>query len=192
MTDSTSLNIFYDFLEAPDRSAAACAAEPPLGLGLAGYLAASLAVFLAEALAGRTGLLGPSLPGFVVVALGALGLGLVQTALVHLVAEGVGGKGKVSALFVQLGLSELGWALVLPGVLLALAFFPGSAWAPRAVFASAWLVVLWLKLRSIALNYRFGMGPACFALLFPYIAAAGAFVIMTGALVWSAVRGLSL
>lgn len=191
MIDSASINVFYDFLEAPERSAAAVREDPPLGLGLAGYLLSALALFLAESLTGRAGLLGASLPGFLTVALGMLGLGLVQTAVVHLVAEGVGGQGRVSSLFVLMGLSVLGWALVLPGALVSLAFFPGSSWVLRLVFGAAWCVVFWLKLRSVALNYRFGMGPAFFALLFPFLAAAGAALLFLIVFLWSSVQSLA-
>lgn len=191
MTDSRSLNIFYDFIEAPERSAAALREDPPVGLGLAGYLFSALGLFLAEALTGKTGLLGPTLVGLSAILVWHLGSGVVQTALAHIVSEASGGRGRVLSLFVLMGLSELGWALVLPGVLVMQAFFPEARWSVHLVFGGAWLVVVWLKLRSIRQNYGFGALPACFALLFPYVALAGSMAFVLLIAIWSSVQKLS-
>lgn len=172
MESVSSIGVFYDFIEDPERASEAVRRTPPIGLGLLAYAFAAFSAFLAEAITGRLGIFSASLVSLTVLLVWHLGVGIMQTALVHLVAEVSGGEGRAAGLFVLLGLSELAWALVLPGVLVVQAFFPDANWGISAVFLAVGILCLWLKLRSIQLNYRIGGVHALFALLFPYLAVA--------------------
>ena len=115
-------------------------------------------------------------------------MGILQTGLVHVVAEVCGGKGRAVSLFVMLGLSELAWALVLPSMLVVQAFFPDSKWGLPLVSFVVSLICLLLKVRSIRLNYRFGSLQAWFSILFPHLAVAAAVFFMMLAAIWDVVR----
>jgi hypothetical protein len=169
---SQNISVFYDFMEDPERAAQQIRQDPPVLLGFFAFLVSSFSTFLAEALTGRLGFLGASMLSMSIAILWHLGIGLLQAAVVHVVAEASGGEGKVVPLFVLLGLSELAWALVLPGVLVVQAFFPDSPWAIAGLFFAVSLIVMYLKVRSIVLNYGFGVLQALFALIFPLLAAA--------------------
>lgn len=185
-----TIDVFYDFIEDPKRAAQAVRRDAPVVLGFCAYLLSALSLFLAQAISGKTGLFGLSWMTVSFVVVWSLGVGILQTGLVHLVAEACGGKGRAMPLFVLLGLSELGWALVLPAVLVVQAFFPGTKWGLPIVSFAVSLIVLLLKVRSIRLNYSFSSMAAWFAILFPQLAvAAGMFFIFLAA-AWDLVRGL--
>jgi len=178
------LEILSDFIEAPRRAADDARRRPSVLLGLAGYLVAALSLFMARKLVGQAGLAGTFL--FALAALFVLraGLGVVQTGVVHLVAEALGGRGGAVPLFTLMGLSELAWALVLPAVLIVQAAGAHSGWVFMAIFSLAYLLSLSLKARSIRHNYGLGTVKAWSALLFPYAAAAAvAAAALTAALV---------
>ena len=124
--ETRAMSVFYDFIEAPERAARTVQRHPPVVLGVLAFAIGALSFYLAHKLSGKMGVLGASLLSFSVIFVWRLGMGVVQTAVVHFVAESVGGKGKAVPLFVLMGLSELAWTLALPGVLLLMALMPGS------------------------------------------------------------------
>ncbi len=189
-TFSENINVFYDFIEDPERSAAAARRHAPLVLGSFAYLLSALSLFLAQAVSGKTGLFGLSWMSVSFVIVWSVGMGVLQTGLVHFIAEVCGGKGRASSLFVMLGLSELSWTLVLPGVLVLQAFFPDFKWGLPIISFVVSLICLLLKVRSIRLNYRFGSLQAWFSILFPQLALAAAFCLVLIAAAWDIVRAL--
>jgi hypothetical protein len=184
-----SIDAFYDFIEDPERSAEIIRREAPLLLGVCAYLLSAASLFLAQAISGKTGLFGLSWMSVSVVLVWSIGMGIVQTGLVHLIAETCGGKGKVTSLFVMLGFSELGWTLVLPAVLVVQAFFPDTPFGLPIVSFLVSLIVLLLKVRSIRLNYQFGNLAAWFSILFPQLALAAGLTFVFLAAIMDLVRG---
>ncbi|MFH2204205.1 MAG: hypothetical protein ABIJ96_13890 [Elusimicrobiota bacterium] len=189
-TVSESIGVFYDFIEDPPRAAEAARRDAPLTLGIGAYLLSALSLFLAQAISGKTGLFGLTWMSISFVTVWSVGMGILQTGLVHVVAEVCGGKGRAVSLFVMLGLSELAWALVLPGVLVVQAFFPDSRWGLPVVSFFVSVICIFLKVRCIRLNYRFGSLQAWFSILFPYLAVAAACAFIFLAAIWDLVRGL--
>ena len=184
------IDVFYDFIEDPERAAQAVRHDAPLVLGVCAYLLSAGSLFLAQAISGKTGLFGLSWISLTFVLVWSIGIGILQTGLVHLIAEVCGGKGRAISLFVMLGFSELGWALVLPGVLVVQAFFPDTRFGLPIVSFLVSLIVLLLKVRSIRLNYRFGSVAAWFSILFPQLALAAGMAFVFLAAVMDVVRAL--
>lgn len=164
------LDILSDFIEDPPRAAAAVREKPPIGLGVAAYGVAALSLFLSQAVWGRGSFVGNAWVSLGANFLMQLAGGLLLSAVVHLVMEVLGGHGRVTPLFVLLGLSSLGWTLILPISLVLLLLVPGPRW-PVSIFSFAvGLGVLSLKARSIAHNYGVPAAKGWFALGVPYMA----------------------
>lgn len=186
----SGLDVVADFIEDPARAAEAVREDPPIGLGLAAFALGALSVFLAQAVAGRSSLFGASWAALAILCLWRVFWGLLGAAVLHLTAEVVGGRGRALPLFVLLGLSDLAWALALPGVLLCQAFLPGPRWGTAAVFMVVGFVSLSLKARSLSHNYRIGMTRAWLALSAPLLAAMAALFAFVSLAVWGAVGQL--
>jgi len=181
---ASALDVFCDFIEAPDRAAEAVRERPPVWIALAGYAAASLSVFLAHGVAGSNGILGFSLAALGMLLLSRLALGVLLTGLVHMAAETFGGNGRALPLFVLMGLSDLAWTLLLPATLLMQVAAVHSRWMAAAVFLGIYWLCLSLRARSIRHNYRVGALKAWAALLSPYAAAAGLGLALFAAALW--------
>jgi hypothetical protein len=154
-----ALAVVEDFIEEPQAAARSLRESPRPLLGAACYLLSALAVFLSHALSGRLYVLGPSTASLTLLCLWHLGMGAAMSALSHLIAEGMGGRGRAVSLFVLFGLCDLAWSVVLPLTLVARALFSEAAWAAGLITILVGYWVLWLKARSI--SARRGRPSAC-------------------------------
>lgn len=183
-----ALVVIEDFIEEPEAAARSLRESPQPLLGAACYLLSALAVFLSHALSGRLYVLGPSIASLTLLALWHLGMGAAMSALAHLIAEGLGGKGRALSLFVLFGLCDLAWSVLLPLTLLGLALLPGFSWLAGVLTVLIGYWVLWLKARSISHNYGIPLAKAWTTLCLPYAAAMlGVLAVFTMA-VWGLLR----
>jgi len=167
---ASRIELIEDFLLDAPRAAEDVRRQPPLLAGLGAYLLGGLSVALAFAVLQPGGALGGAWPFLTLSCLWHVFSGAVMTALLHLIADALGGQGRASSLFVLLGLSDLGWALLLPAALLSRALLPGSLWPFPLMFLFAGTVTLLLRIRSVKDNYGIGLGRAWLAVLLPYAA----------------------
>lgn len=181
-----TLSVIADFIEAPEEAARRTRESPRIAAALLAFVAAGTSVFLAQAVAGRGGALWSLWVSWAIACLWHLLSGAAMTSFLHLSAETVGGRGRALPLFVLVGLSDLGWALALPAVLIARVFFPDASWPSWVLLALAGLLVLCLRARSIRLNYGLSAGRSWVAVSIPYAGAA----LMAGAFASLAVFGL--
>jgi hypothetical protein len=181
-----SLDILFDFIEAPKRAAESVREDPPLGLGLAAYVASAVGLFLANALAGRFQLFGVSWVSLLVTCLWHVLIWLMMSSLLHLVAEAAGGEGRALPLFVLLGLSNLVWTLALPGVLLVQALE-----LPRLAISLLFSIIgflgLYLQARSIGHNYQVSPAQAWITLAVPYLGAGALILLMISLAIWGVI-----
>ncbi|MFH1726225.1 MAG: YIP1 family protein [Elusimicrobiota bacterium] len=184
------LSVFYDFIEAPELAAEEIRRRPPVAFGVLAYILGATSLFLAQALVGKGALLGLSWFSLGVACAWNLGTGLLLAAVIHLLAEAMGGAGRVMPLFVLLGFGELAWALILPGVLLLQAAAPGNPWALRGAFLLVGFLALVLKARGIRHNYGFSALRAWFVLIAPYFAVAASLVLVFAAALWAVAQQL--
>lgn len=186
------LEFLYDYFEDHQHAAALIRQRRPFALGLLGALAGGTSLFVAEALGGRLHLLSLSTSAWILVLLWQLVMLFASTAILHLLLDMTGARGDAGALFVHLGLSELGWLAAAPAALLLMAAFPSSAWPVRLAFLAVGLWVLALKARGMRDEYGIGGGRAWVTLLVPYLAAAALAALSTTlALVAVIVKALS-
>ena len=162
-------SLLSDFIEEPEAAAQAAAVRPPIALGVFFYFLSAGTVYLAEMVAEKSVLFGGSGFGLGIVCVWNAAWGLLLSSLVHVFAEGLGGRGKATALFALLGFSEMGWLLLLPAALIAQAVSPGGTALFRAGFIFAGLLVFALKSRSIRLLYGIPAMQAAAALAAPYV-----------------------
>ncbi|HVE14397.1 MAG TPA: hypothetical protein VNI01_13435 [Elusimicrobiota bacterium] len=181
-----SLRLVDDFLEEPEALAGQLRASPRPLAAVGGFLVAGLSIFLAQAISGRAVFFGVSSFWLAVVCLWQLGVGAAMSALVHLSAEMMGGKGRALALFSLFGLSDLAWTTVLPITLLWLAAFPGQAWASGLLTMPVFYGVLRLRARSVSHAYGLPISKAWTAVGAPYLAMG----LMVGALFSVAIWGV--
>ena len=164
------IELLEDFLLDAPRAAEDVRRKPPLLAGVGAYLLGGLSVALAFAVLQRGGALGGAWPFIALSCLWHVFSGAVMTALLHLIADAAGGEGRASSLFVLLGLSDLGWTLLLPAALLSRAMLPGAVWPFSLMFLFAGAVTLLLRVRSVKDNYGIGLGRAWLAVILPYAA----------------------
>lgn len=183
---ASGVELFYDFVDRPERAAATAAARPPVAFGVAAYCAGAASLFLAQALSGGAWL-GASWFSLGMLCVWNLACGVMIAALVHVFADGMGGKGRVIPLFVMMGYSELGWGLAIPVSLIALALLPSSPWLRGLAISAVGIVVFSLKVRSIRLNYGFSRLQAAMSLAAPYATLAAAAALGVGGVLWAIV-----
>jgi hypothetical protein len=180
---ANGVELFYDFVERPEDAAETAAERPPVAFGVLAYCLAAATLFLTQTLTGG-GVFGVSPFGLGMFCLWNLASGILVASLVHVFADGMGGRGRVIPLFVMLGYSELGWALSLPGTLIVLALFPESVVLPFVPAALTGVLVFALKVRSIRLNYGFSRLQAALSLGAPYATLAAAVLLGFGGFLW--------
>jgi len=182
-----SLDLIEDFLLDPPGAAEDVRRKPPLARGLAAYLLGGLSVALVSTLFGSARGFAWVWPSIALACLWHVFAGAVMTAIFHLIAEAVGGEGRASSLFVLLGFSDLGWALVLPGALLANALRPDSYWPLPLLLLIGGLLTFWFRVRSVGHNYGLSMARATMVVVLPYGAAAVLSVVVLLLAAWSMV-----
>ncbi len=180
---ANGVELFYDFLEYPERAAETAAERPPVAFGVAAHCAAAATLFLAQSLSGG-GVFGASGTALVMYCVWNVASGFLMAALVHLFADGLGGEGRVIPLFVMLGYSELAWSLALPATLITLAIFPDSPWPSYAAVSLVGFVVFLVKVRTIRLNYGFTRLQAAVSLTAPYVTIAAVLILGFGGMIW--------
>ncbi|MEK7745815.1 MAG: hypothetical protein AAB576_04055 [Elusimicrobiota bacterium] len=185
-----TLSVIADFIEAPGEAARRTRESPSISAALLAFLAAGTSVFLAQAVAGRGGTFWSLWVSWAIACLWHLVSGAAMTSFLHLSAEAVGGRGRVLSLFVLVGLSDLGWALALPAVLIARVFFPEASWPSWILLPLAGFLVLSLRARSISHNYGLGMARSWVAVSIPYVGAALMVVAFTSLAVFGLVSRL--
>jgi hypothetical protein len=166
----SKIELLEDFLLDPPRAAEDVRRKPPLFTGLLSFVLGGLSVALAFAVLQKGGAFGGVWPAAALTCLWHVFSGAVMTALLHLIADAAGGEGRASSLFVLLGLSNLGWTLILPAALLSRALLPGSVWPFSLMFLFAGGLTFLLRVRSVRDNYGIGIGRAWLAVLLPYAA----------------------
>jgi hypothetical protein len=184
---SSTLDLIEDFLLDPPSAAEDVRRKPPLARGLAAYLLGGLSVALASTLFSSTRGFAWVWPSIALSCLWHVFAGAVMTALFHLIADAAGGEGRASSLFVLLGFSDLGWALVLPGALLATALRPDSYWPLPLFLLAGGLLTFSYRVRSVSHNYGLGMGRSTAIVVAPYLAAALLSVIVLLLAAWGMV-----
>lgn len=187
---ANGVELFYDFLEFPERAAQTAAQRPPVAFGIAAHCAAAATLFLAQSLSGG-GAMGSSLFVLGMYCVWNVASGFLMAALVHLFADGMGGNGRVVPLFVMLAYSELAWLLALPATLLALALFPGSAWPAYLATGAVGMVVVLVKIRTIRLNYGFSRLQAAISFAAPYATISAALILGFCGMLWMLVAAAS-
>ncbi|PCI40576.1 MAG: hypothetical protein COB53_00870 [Elusimicrobia bacterium] len=187
---ANGVELFYDFLEHPERAARAASERPPVAFGVAAYIAAAATFFLAQSLSGVNAF-GSSWIALLMYCVWNVASGFLMAALVHLFADGMGGEGRVTPLFVMLGYSELAWSLALPVTLITLAVFPDSMWPSIIAMGSIGFIVFLVKVRTIRLNYRFSRLQAAVSLAAPYGTIAAALVLGLGGMFWMVIAAVS-
>ncbi|OIO04233.1 MAG: hypothetical protein AUJ52_15680 [Elusimicrobia bacterium CG1_02_63_36] len=181
---ANGIELFYDFVDRPERAAATAASRPPVAFGVLAYCVGAGTLFLAQAISGGAWL-GTTWFSLMMLCVWNLAFGILITALVHVFADGMGGRGGVIPMFVMLGYSELGWGLAVPASLIALALFPGSAWLRMATVSFVGVIVFSLKVRSIRLNYGFSRLQAALSLAAPYATLAAVAALGVGGMIWA-------
>lgn len=164
------IDFVSDFLEAPEAAARQAVEERPFFIGAVGFAVSGLSLYLAQSLAGGSR---ASLISMTVTCVWQVISGFAMAGFLHLIADGWGGAGRgtASGLFVMTGLSQLAWALAVPGVLLMKLFFIDHWLATYGLLAVVGLVSAVLKARSIRHVYQISSARAWAILLLPYVAA---------------------
>ena len=111
----------------------------------------------------------------------ALGLlvWLLSTAVWHLIAEFLGGVGRVSALLAATGYAHLPLYFLLPLAAVAV-LWPKGAIIALTLLGTAGLIVwkCWLDLLAVSVTYRLGYAKALLVLLMPWLAMAAAWLLI--------------
>ena len=183
--DMASLELVYDYFEDHMRAASLVNERQPLALGVLGFLAGALSLFLAQALTHHLFFLSFSWSSCVLMFLWELLSGFLWTGVLHLILEMGSIKGSAAGLFVLLGLADLSWALALALALLASLLMTRSSWISTGIFPLVWLLRLSLKARALQDNYHISSGRAWLTLSLPYAVATSAgllvlFLVTTG------------
>lgn len=166
-----ALELVYDYFEDRAHASALIRQRRPLGLAFFALVLGGLALFVAQGLTGRLGVLSFSWPSFGFALLWQFGAAFVGTAVLAFALEMGGARGDAGALFVHLALSELVWTAAVPAVLIVQALSLG-AWGVRGVFFLLGAWALTLKARGIRDEYGIGGGWAWATLGVPYLALA--------------------
>ena len=156
-----------EFIERPHEAAARAAQAPRISLALLGYLLGAVSLSFAH---GGSGTLDRVAAACVLGFLWHVGSGCVESALSHLAADALGGRGRALSLFVLFGLSDLAWASALPVTLILRALFPDSAWAVTLATGIIGCQVLFYRARSLSDNYGLSPLSAWIALFLPWAA----------------------
>jgi len=175
------LEFLYDYFEDRPHAAALIRQRRPYSLGLFGALLGGFSLFVANALAGRLSVLSFSWPALLLTLMWQITFLFATTAILHLLLDMTGARGDAGALFVHLGLAELGWLAAAPLALIVMALAPHPAWALRLAFFAVWCWTLALKVRGVRDEYGVTEGRAWITFLTPY-AATLTLVGMTGVL----------
>lgn len=180
------LDNLYGVLFSPRATFADLAARPPMGQALALYLLILAVNGLASLPAlqsglGRVGMRAmlPSLTGFLtpfylVVTLVSW---LVGAALLHLVAEWLGGQGRATDLFALGAFYRVPQLFMAPLALVSALTWPGLT-TPFSLLLAAWTLVL--QVLALRANYRFATSRAILVLLLPFVLG---IVLVTGLVV---------
>ena len=91
---ANGIQLFYDFLEFPERAAEIAAERPPVAFGVAAHCLAAATLFLAQSLSGG-GVFGSSWAALAMSCAWNVASGFLMASLVHLFADGMGGEGRV-------------------------------------------------------------------------------------------------
>ncbi|MFA6092313.1 MAG: hypothetical protein WCU88_02015 [Elusimicrobiota bacterium] len=178
------MGFLEDFLMAPERAALRAQERPPVAAAFGAFVLAGLSLAVSKAV-----LSGGSIAflafAAAFAALMRVSAGTLMTALVHLLAEALGGRGRAAGLFALMGASDLGWTLALPAALLLRALAPGAWWAPLLCALPAAFAVLCLRARSVRGNYGLSPARAWAAVCLPYaafaaLAAAASMLLVAG------------
>jgi hypothetical protein len=164
------LEFLYDYFEDRAHASALIRQRRPYALGVLAALIGGVSLFMGEALAGRLLLLSFSWPALLLTLTWQLTSLFLATAVLHLVLDMGGARGDAGALFVHLGLSDLGWLAGVPLILLAQAVFPHPAWPVRIIFVVVGLWCVALKARALRDEYGIGEGRAWLTLGLPVLA----------------------
>lgn len=182
------LDIAYGVLFQPARTVPRIAAGPKMGLGVLFFVVVTGLVALMNGIAAPASL-PPEIPAggflapFVVIVSLLMGLfgWVMGVAVLHLLAEFLGGSGSVRDLFATWGYIQLPRLFTVPAALL------GAAVSPLVQGIMSLLIALWvLYLEVIAVRsiYRLSTGRAVLALIIPYVVLFAIVVVIVFALVF--------
>ena len=179
----SSSELVYDFFEDHVRAAAAVRERTPLALGVTCFAFGALALFVAQASAGRL-FLGFSWISLCLMIVWDLLSGFLLAAVLHLILAMGRTQGSAAGLFVLFGMANLVWVLAVPLVLIVKALAPDSGTALTVVFLALGLLGFALRARSVGDNYQISLGRAWATLSLPYVgAAAGVLILLSLAMV---------
>ena len=168
---SAAIELLCEFIESPQRAARLAAEQRPWHLGLGALVASATSLFLAQVVSRHFLPVASGPASWMFVCLWFALTGFLLTATLNLLAEAWGHAGSGVALFVLVGMSELAWALVLPGALILRAFGLDGWLSAFALLVVAGIESMRLKARSLRHVYGISGARAWSLLLIPYVGA---------------------